>query len=95
MDEYNTLNGLLAESLGSGIAAAESYPKAGNDEDVKMEDGEEKTITDDEGEKDQDDVEMKVDSDEEANELKRVINSTLEFVNQHDKKELKELFAEI
>ena len=30
-DVYTQLNGLLAESLGSGIAAAEWCPKAGND----------------------------------------------------------------
>ena len=92
-DVYTQLNGLLAESLGSGIDAAEWYPNAGKDEDVKMEDSEEKNITDDEG--DGDAVEMKGDSDEEVDELKRVINSTLETVISHDKKELGELLAEI
>ena len=39
--------------------------------------------------------EIKVDSDEEVDELKRVINSTLESVISHDKKELNELIANI
>ena len=42
---------------------------------VKLEDSGEKNITEDEG--DGEAVDMKVDSDEEVNELKRVINSTL------------------
>ena len=83
-DEYNTLNGLLAESL----------PKIGDGQDVKMDTDEEgENITDDEG--DGDTVDMKVDSDEEVNELKRVINSTLESAISHNKKELMELIAKI
>ena len=49
----------------------------------------------DEGEKDKDTQEMKVDSDEEVDELKRVITYTLEFLINMIKKELKELLVEI
>ena len=38
---------------------------------------------------------MKVDSAEEVDELKWVINSTLKYVKQHDEKELKELLSKI
>ena len=82
MDEYNTLNGLMAESL----------PKIGDGQEVKM-DTEEKNITDDKGEEDT--PEMKVDSDDEVDELKRIINSTLEYVLKIDKKELGELLVKI
>ena len=90
-DVYTQLNALLAESLGSGIAAAEWHPNAGNNEDVEMYTETLKT-TDDKG--DGDAVDMKGDSDEEVDELKRVVDSTLEYVNQHDE-ELKELLTDI
>ena len=81
-DVYTQLNGLLSESL----------PKIGDEQDVEMDTESQKT-TDDEG--DGEAVDMKVDSDEEVDELKKIINSTLEYVNQHDQKELKELLVEI
>ena len=85
-DEYNTLNGLLAESLKKDhkdtiMEVEYDIPNKGEN----ITDGEEVDAA----------VVMKADSDEEVNELKNVINLTLESTISHDKKDLVELLTEI
>ena len=79
-DDYTKLNNILAESLGSGIDAAESPKEEAMEEEVPE--------YAEESSKD------KTDLDGETSQLKKLVQSTFEYSIQPDKKELIELIKE-
>ena len=80
-DDYIKLSNILAESLGSGIAAAESP----QEEAMEVEISEYEKAESSKGET------TDPDNNEEMSQLKKLIQSTFEYSIQPDKKELMEL----
>ena len=83
-DDYNKLNNLLAESLGSGIDTAAESPKEEVMEVAEVPEYEDESSKDEE----------ETDPDNETSPLKKLIQSTFEYLIQPDKKELMELIHE-